>query len=400
IPLTQAEIKELLIQIYKELLGRKNLLVEEKQQEEIIKEEKKAEEKEEKKEEKEEKKEEKVEEKTITYCSYNSSVPLRNSLIINEVAWMGTAVSSADEWIEIRNISNKTVNLKGYQLIDKENQIQVVFDDISINSNGYLLLERTDDDSVPNIKADVIYKGSLGNTNEALYLFNDECFLLDSVETISGWPAGDNTLKKSMERKPDLSWQTYSGDSFGTPKANNSEQSVVIILPGGGGQTPPEATYCSQESLGSATHTPVIINEVSWMGSYEATDEWIELKNITSADVSLSGYQLLDKDNQIKVVFEASDVILANSYYLLERDDNEAVPLASADKIYTGILGNTSESLRLFNGECALVDEVVSEGDWPFGDNTLKKSMERKPDLSWQTYSGDSFGTPKASNSV
>ncbi|MDD4662102.1 MAG: lamin tail domain-containing protein, partial [Candidatus Pacebacteria bacterium] len=206
------------------------------------------------------------------------------------------------------------------------------------------------------------------------------------------WPFGDNTLKKSMERKPDLSWQTYSGDSFGTPKASNSVEEIA---------SPPEITYCPQEGLGLATHTPVIINEIAWMGTPTSfSDEWIELKNITSADISLSGYQLLDKDNQIDIIFEASDIILANSYYLLEKTDDDSVLGIEANKIYSGALSDSDESLRLFNGDCALVDEVVSEGDWPFGDNTLKKSMERKPDLSWQTYSGDSFGTPKASNSV
>ena len=93
-----------------------------------------------------------------------------------------------------------------------------------------------------------------------------------------------------MERKLDLTWQTYSGDSFGTPKAPNSEGGSVVVPGGGGGggSNPPkeEIKYCAQTNLSSPTRNSVIINEVAWMGISKATDEWIELKNITSKDIS------------------------------------------------------------------------------------------------------------------
>ncbi|HOI60266.1 MAG TPA: DUF333 domain-containing protein, partial [Candidatus Pacearchaeota archaeon] len=62
------------------------------------------------------------------------------------------------------------------------------------------------------------------DTNESLRLFNQNCKLVDGVLANPNWPAGDSLNKKSMERKSDLSWRTYSGDSFGTPKAQNSEE--------------------------------------------------------------------------------------------------------------------------------------------------------------------------------
>ena len=395
--MSEEELRTLLIKIYNELVKRKLVLSdlanesEEKKKEEPKKEEKK---------EKEKKEEKKKEEKEIvSYCNYQGQTPSRNDLIINEVAWMGTDKNAADEWIELKNIGNKVLDLKGYQLLDKDNQIKIIFEELKINPGEHALLERTDDNTVPNIKADVIYKGNLNNNNESLYLFNSACLLEDVVEANPNWPAGDSLNRKSMERKSDLGWQTYSGDSYGTPKTKNSE-GKVIVLPGGGGGGSSSPKYCAQTDLNEALKSPVIINEVSWMGtSNSSSDEWIELKNITDQDVSLKEYQLLDKDNQIKVIFGNEDLIPANGFYLLERTNDDTVPGIKADKIYAGALSDTNESLRLFNQNCKLVDGVLSNPNWPAGDSLNKKSMERKSDLSWRTYSGDSFGTPKAQNS-
>ncbi|MDD2909811.1 MAG: lamin tail domain-containing protein, partial [Candidatus Pacebacteria bacterium] len=398
--MTEEEVRQLLIAIYNELLKRQTALASQEQENNNDENDEKQEELELEKD-----KKEKSPKKEISYCAYNNQTSLSNKLIINEVAWMGTNNNSADEWIELKNISSEVIDLEGYQLLDKDNQIQVIFKDLKVSPGDYVLLERTDDNTVPNIKADIIYKGNLNNNKESLYLFNNNCVLEDMVEANPNWPAGDNSNKKSMERKLDLTWQTYSGDSFGTPKASNSEGESVVIPGGGGGggSNPPkeEITYCAQTNLKSPTRNDVIINEVAWMGtSNSSTDEWIELKNITSKDISLKGYQLLDKENQIKVVFKEEDVVLANSFYLLERTDDDTVLNIKADKIYTGALSDTTESLRLFNSNCELIDEVLADPNWPAGDNSNKKSMERKPDLTWQTYLRDSFGTPRAENSI
>jgi len=134
------------------------------------------------------------------------------------------------------------------------------------------------------------------------------------------------------------------------------------------------------------------------MGTKDSyTHEWIELKNISNQEINLKDWQLLDKDEQIKIVFDENDKILSQGYFLLERKE-QSVPHISADKIYTGSLNNKNESLRLFDSHCQLIDEVVAEPDWPGGDNDTKQTLERKPDLSWQT-SANPQGTPKQENS-
>ncbi|MCK4781616.1 lamin tail domain-containing protein [Candidatus Parcubacteria bacterium] len=341
--------------------------------------------------------------------------PVQNKVIINEVAWMGTKNSSNDEWIELKNLTNSTISLEGWQLIDKKQQIKIVFTaGEAIPAGGFLFLERTDDDSVPNIDADLIYTGALSNSNEALYLFNENCQLQDEVLADSKWPAGNNSEKRTMERANNLTWHSYCGPHragiFGTPKAGNSFAPMVFAGSGGGGgssasEPEPEIQYCSQENLSLATSLFVVLNEIAWMGTATSSnDEWIELKNVSDQDVSLEGWQILDKDEQIKIVFSAGEAIPAGGFLLLERTDDDSVPDITADLIYVGGLNNQDETLRLFDQNCNLIDEIQATSTWSAGDNNEKRTMERKMGLpgwlpgSWQT-SQNPGGTPRQENS-
>lgn len=141
-------------------------------------------------------------------------------VVINEIAWMGTATSTPnDEWIELKNISDQKIDLTGWTLkaIDKTPQISLTG---IIPTQGYFLLERTNDDTVPEIPANQIYTGALGNNGEKLELFNKENNLIDSVDCSNGWLAGDNSTKQTMERIGE-NWQT-SQNPGGTPKQANS----------------------------------------------------------------------------------------------------------------------------------------------------------------------------------
>lgn len=348
----------------------------------------------------------------VVWCE-RISQPARNKVIFNEIAWMGTTNSSNDEWIELKNISGSEVNLDGWQILNRENRIKIFFNNQHrVLSNGFWVLERTNDDIIPHIQADFIYTGALKNSDEALYLFDKNCQLQDEVFANPNWPAGDNSSKRTMERRLDFSWQT-SANSGGTPRNENSSGYVAYY--GGGASPPPQSesepklTSCSQENLTEPTYSPVIINEVTWMGTsaQNSTDEWFELKNISENQVSLEGWQILDKVEQIKIIFESQDSIPDNRFYLLERTDDSSVPNVSADKIYNGALGDSDESLRLFDQNCNLIDEVLANIgenlDWPAGNKEERRSMERKEDLTWQTYLGEGedgiMGTPKAENS-
>jgi len=356
----------------------------------------------------------------IKKCDFNTNqISTSKSLIINEVAWMGNVDNANAEWLELKNISNKALDVSDYQLMDSGGQIFVSLPkNTIIPAGGFYLLERSSDEAVPMVKADLIYQGALSNNNEALKLFNKDCFLLDEVSANPNWPAGDNNSKKTMERSLNLGWQT-SVNPGGTPKAENSkpEKTELLVKPTEelfstssnvvttsskiqqveNLQT--QTNVCLYETSKTPLFQKLIINEVAWMGSLNNSNaEWIELKNISGSSLDISGYWLLDKGGQIKIRFDNNSLIPAGGFYLLERNNDETVTGIKADKIYSGALSNTDEGLRLFDSQCNLLDEVNANPNWPAGDNNSKKTMERRADLSWQT---SSFvgGTPKAANS-
>ena len=375
-------------------------------------------------------------------CSFDAQKSASSlKLIINEVAWMGGTNNADDEWIELKNISDSAVDISGYQILDKAEQIKIVFDkNTIIPAGGFFLLERKGDETVSSVKADLIYNGALSNADEGLKLFDGECGLIDEVLVSSKWLAGDNIAKKTMERNnSDLNWHT-SAVIGGTPKKENSQpafakkqETAINILeeteedePQKLNQETSASIIQSQFSISSQNQISsdnivsqtcgfvnnqisgrqgIIINEVAWMGTINsANDEWIELKNISGSEINLSGWQLIDQGEQIKITFENNDKIPAGGFFLLERTDDNSAPNIIADKIYTGALSNTNEGLRLFNNNCSLIDEVSANPDWPAGDNVQRRSMERSPDLSWHNYNGiaqnNILGTPKAENSV
>jgi len=177
-------------------------------------------------------------------------------VVINEVAWMGTAASWADEWIELRNNTREDIDLTGWTLSWAEGEILIHFgkeeDDTKevrttiIPARGFYLLERTDDDVIIDIEADLIYTGALRNDGEVLILRDAEGNVIDTANGDGGgWPAGTTGEAEvpyaSMERidptDPDSDENWASNDGVirngrdkegnlinGTPKAENSRK--------------------------------------------------------------------------------------------------------------------------------------------------------------------------------
>ena len=164
-------------------------------------------------------------------------------VVINEIAWMGTSHSYNDEWIELYNNSDLSIDLTGWSLkaADEKPDISLVG---IIPAKGYFLLERTDDQTIKDLQADQIYTGALENIGEDLQLRDASSNLIDSVpcETNGGWFAGEKDGAYTMERiDPSSSgttnnnWHTNNGITRnstdaggnpinGTPKAENSKE--------------------------------------------------------------------------------------------------------------------------------------------------------------------------------
>ena len=305
-------------------------------------------------------------------------IPKRNLVIFNEIAWMGTSISANDEWIELKNLTNDKVNMDGWQMIDKAGKQMAIFKKKDeIPSLGLFLLERTNDQTVPGVTADKIFVGGLNDTNEALFLFNQNCELEDSIEADSSWPAGSKAEKRSMERLSDLSWQTYSGPSqnniFGTPKIEN------------------KADF-GHFSTAVESSPKILITEVQIEGD-KAGHDFIELFNPSSRAVNISGYQLKKRnkpgvESSIRVFPQGSE-IKAENYFLWASSEAGYDDLINSDVSSSGYLIENN-SIALFDKSNNIVDKLAwgleninpfVEAD-AFPENPGKnQSIERKKDL-------------------
>ncbi|MDP3015161.1 MAG: lamin tail domain-containing protein [bacterium] len=296
-------------------------------------------------------------------CSFQTNQsPSRQKIIINEVAWMGTAASANDEWIELKNISGGEVDINGWQLIDKAEQIKAVFGQADnrkiinkkVFAGGFYLLERTDDNTLPTVTADFVYTGILSNSDEGLRLFDQNCNLVDEVLTNSGsdgkqWPAGNNTAKKTMERKSDFSWYT-SSIVGGTPKRENSAPTIS----GGGGGTP---SNNQQQTTNNQQQIKILINEIQISPT---GNRFIELYNPNESSINLTGWYLQRKTQTgtsfgslVSKTYFDGKTINDRSYFLISRG-----ALEGADIILDNLTLAESNVIQLKNSNGEVVDKV------------------------------------------
>ena len=337
------------------------------------------------------------------------------SILINEVAWAGTRASSSDEWIELYNPGSTEIDLAGWVLTDN-GDIRVLLAG-SLPAGGFFLLERTDDTTVADIAADQICSGGLSNEGERLFLRDATGAVVDSANADGGgWPAGGGSSKASMERMggEDIpgNWAAFNGlggtghDAAGNPIAGTPRQPNSILL-----STP---TPSPTSSAGPFPPLSILINEVAWAGTRAfSSDEWIELYNPGTADISLAGWTLIDDGD---LVVNLAGLLPAGGLYLLERTDDTTVADVAADQIYSGGLSNEGEKLYLRDATGALIDSAnVDGGGWPAGDVGSRASMERRGGDdrpgNWGTFTGYNgaghdasgnpiAGTPRQANSL
>lgn len=315
-------------------------------------------------------------------CSFTTSsqLPTHQKLIINEIAWMGTGESAANEWIELKNISGGAIDLTDWQLLDKDEQIKInlgLMNNAKLGAGGFVILERTDDATVPNIAADFIYAGALSNSDESLRLFDSQCNLVDEVSANPDWPAGNNTEKKTMER--DISgfgWRTSSVVG-GTPKRENSLLDAVYSSGGSGG----EGVISSQSSGNILPQFyPVVINEIMYdISGADEGREWIEIFNSGSQPVDLTNWKFYENQtNHSLTLGQGSMSLLAGGYAVIASDPDKFLvdhPGYNGTILKSSFsLSNAGETIAIKNGDL-LIDEVIYSST--LGANGDGKSLQK-----------------------
>ena len=174
--------------------------------------------------------------------------PQFGDVVINEIMWMGSASSSADEWIELKNMTSNDIDLTGWiieGLGSGSNQTATVSAGV-ISANNFFLISHFDENSTSSILdvvPDLLFPSiAFTNTGEEIVLKTPSGTIIDVADNSGeGWLAGDDDFpRRSMERKspPDngtegSNWHNSTGQTnldseiqeFATPKAANSSGS-------------------------------------------------------------------------------------------------------------------------------------------------------------------------------
>jgi hypothetical protein len=169
-------------------------------------------------------------------------------VVINELMWMGSTVSTADEWIELRNTTDSEILLSGWTLekAAAADDTLTIPDGKTIPARGSFLIANyapSSENSGLSVKADWVTTAvSLVNTKLQIVLKDAERNVIDVADDGVGYPAaGDNEEKCSMVRNDPPgdgtlaeSWHTATEASGwkegatekGTPKNATSGVSV------------------------------------------------------------------------------------------------------------------------------------------------------------------------------
>ena len=266
-----------------------------------------------------------------------------SGVVINEIAWMGTEASYNDEWIELYNGSSFDLELDGWKLIAEDGSPAINLSG-KITAKGFFLLERTDNETLPDIEANLIYKGSLSNTGERLKLLAENGEVVDEIDCSSEWFAGNNKEKTTMERKDPLvigndpqNWQT-SQNPGGTPKEGAKQEEMK--------HKSKEVEQEPKEAIKYPSN--IFINEIlPSPDGPDAENEWIEIFNQNDFKVNLSGWEITDSVGGTK------------SYTFPEETAIEAKGFLVLSRLLTKItLNNDGDSLILFNPNGAKADEA------------------------------------------
>jgi hypothetical protein len=323
-----------------------------------------------------------------------------HSIIINEI--MYDPASGEAEWIELKNISYETINLKNWFISD----ILSTLTKSTITSQDYFL---TPNDLVVASRDTIFYilhpelssktlivdYGILGNTVDGIILYDYRDGIIDSLTYRSYW---GHKKGYSIER---ISQDKNSNDSSNWTLSLCSEKS-----------TPGKDN--SVVGIPSGTRNDVVINEILYDPD-TGNNEFIEFLNLKNEPVNLGGWSIEDQHRNRYKLSDSNFVIPPGSYYLLAADSSVIGFYNLENYQYKSILNEasmgltTDELILLKDLRGNIIDSVYYSDKWHNKNfiNTKGHSLERiNPYLNcndrynWNTCVDIKGATPGSKNSI
>ncbi|MFA5020841.1 MAG: lamin tail domain-containing protein [Patescibacteria group bacterium] len=296
-----------------------------------------------------------------------------SDIIINEI--YPAPPTGEAEWLELYNNTSSTIDLAGLYLLDAKFSTTTLTGEIE--AGGYLVIENI--------------SGNLNNDGDTIILRN-----VDLI--ISQIAYGD------FSNKRDQSWaRTAAGDYTATVRITKGLVNIIeakaVVLTGGGSTSVLKTIETTSTSTTEATTTAstaenfsgrVIINELfnNPIGS-DNDNEFIELLNISTSTVDLTGFVLADASNAKHLIKSSTTATTTNlirpgGYFVFYRSDSDIA------------LNNTgAESVNLYSPALQPLDRVEY-----LGENKEGISYSRTESGKWRWVKTPTPGTANAEDEL
>jgi hypothetical protein len=299
--------------------------------------------------------------------------PTTGNIVINELIPNPEGVDSLGEWIELKNIDSKTVDLNGWHLADTSRSYTLSVEDfvnLLIEPGDYFVIPR----SISNI--------ALNNTGrEAISLVDSDGRVIDMVvyeeevpenqsyaRSNSGFvwtttltEGSDNVITQNQENTPLR--QGSEGQAENTDAEEQNESSSHSELVSKSSQT---QNQVQGDSL--ADYSSLVINELLPNPDGDDSDgEWIELYNKSNFQINLAGLKVGDSSGKVYEI--NSGYIEAQGFYLIYREASEIALNNNGDDVKLwSPAGALLTSTRYFgtavSGEAYALSQSSGLWDW------------------------------------
>jgi hypothetical protein len=265
-------------------------------------------------------------------------VSANSSVRINEVESQDN--EGGEDWIEIINVGSSDADISGWFVTD---------------SDGLKRLKKGKTTPLP--------EGSVLKAGEVLVLEGGRNFSFGL-----GNPDSAVLYNRDQEVVDSYSYEDHAAGSWSRVIGSNNfvDQAPTKGTPNlAGGNPSPEGS--------------IVINEVD-----SSPADWVELKNIGTADIDISGYELRDSSNNHRWQFPESSVLHAGDRILVSPES--IGPMTSSGSSYANgafkdAMGlGSSDSIRLFDPSLNLVDSFAWTAHASWQGSAASASYGRYPD--------------------
>jgi len=284
------------------------------------------------------------------------------TIVINE--FVSDPADTDTEWIELYNNNDFSVDLSNWIILDGSEtptELEGVIE--AKSANPFLVIEKP--------------KGQLNNGGDVIILQDDQRNIIDTVY-YGNWTAPAGTVKATAASDPNSTARETDGTGafIVTQTPTKGEANLITPLPVPATRTVIVTETSSAAETATINYKNVIINEIlpNPLGS-DLTEEFIELKNVGSSPIDLSGYQLSDNSKKIyKIATKdfSSTTIQPNEFFVIKR------------KISGLALNNDTDYVKLISPLNKTLETIKFSEDPSIPEN-ISYSRDEQDDWFWST---------------